>query len=74
MASLDQMIEAYRIDIAEIGQTASHRNITVNGMRAVELVKEWNVDGNSYIITAHIEVIPGSLYYRIDALLLRQME
>lgn len=67
MASLDQMIKAYRIDIAEIGQTyVSHRNITVNGMRAVELVKEWNVDGRPYrAITAHIEVIPGSLYYRI---------
>lgn len=67
VTSLDQMIEAYRIDIAEIGQTyVSHRNITVNGMRAVELIKEWNVSGRPYrAITAHIEVIPGSLYYRI---------
>jgi hypothetical protein len=67
VTSLDQMIEAYRIDIAEIGQTyVSHRNITVNGMRAVELIKEWNVNGRPYrAITAHIEVIPGSLYYRI---------
>lgn len=67
VSSLDEMISVYRIDIAEIGQTyVSHRNITVNGMRAVELIKEWNVSGRPYrAITAHIEVIPGSLYYRI---------
>lgn len=67
VSSLDEMISTYRIDIAEIGQTyVSHRNITVNGMRAVELIKTWNNGGKQFrALTVHIEVIPGSLYYRI---------
>jgi len=51
-------------DIANIGQTeVSERNITVNGMRAVELIKTWHADEIRYqALTVHIEAVPGSKY------------
>ena len=66
--SLDEMLSDYRSDIADIGQTeVSERNITVNGMRAVELIKTWSVGNQQYqALTVHIEAVPGSQYYRID--------
>lgn len=65
--SLDEQLSRYRHDIREIGQTeVSERNITVNGMKAVELIKTWHADGIQYqALTVHIEAIPGSRYYRI---------
>ncbi|MGB9845224.1 MAG: PsbP-related protein [Methanothermobacter tenebrarum] len=65
--SLDEQLSRYRRDIAEIGQTeVSERNITINGMRAVELIKTWYADGIQYqALTVHIEAVPGSEYYRI---------
>lgn len=65
--SLDEQLSRYRHDIAEIGQIeVSERNITVNGMRAVELIKTWHADGIQYqALTVHIEALPGSKYYRI---------
>lgn len=65
--SLDEQLSRYRKDIAQIGQTeVSERNITVNGMRAVELIKTWHADGIQYqALTVHIEAVPGSKYYRI---------
>lgn len=65
--SLDEQLSRYRHDIADIGQTeVSERNITVNGMRAVELIKTWHADGIQYqALTVHIEAVPGSKYYRI---------
>lgn len=65
--SLDEQLSRYRHDIANIGQTeVSERNITVNGMRAVELIKTWHADGIQYqALTVHIEAVPGSKYYRI---------
>lgn len=64
--SLDDMLSSYRSDIAEIGQTeVSERNITVNGMKAVELIKTWYNDNQQYqALTVHIEAVPGSVYYR----------
>jgi DNA-directed RNA polymerase subunit RPC12/RpoP len=65
--SLDDMLRYYRSDITEIGQTeVSERNITVNGMKAVELIKTWYNDNEQYqAITVHIEAVPGAVYYRI---------
>ncbi|MCE5213365.1 MAG: hypothetical protein LLF83_01420 [Methanobacterium sp.] len=65
--SLDDMLSYYRSDITEIGQSeVSERNITVNGMKAVELIKTWYNDNEQYqAITVHIEAVPGSVYYRI---------
>lgn len=65
--SLEEQLSSYRSDIAEIGQTeVSERKITVNGMKAVELIKTWQGDGKQYrALTVHIEAIPGSVYYRI---------
>ena len=67
VGSLDEMLKIYRSDIASIGQTeVSEQNITVNGMKAVELIKTWRVGNKQYkALTVHIEVIPGSKYYRI---------
>lgn len=67
MDSLEEQLSSYRSDIAEIGQTeVSERKITVNGMKAVELIKTWQGDGKQYrALTVHIEAIPGSVYYRI---------
>lgn len=67
VTSLDDQISSYRIDIAEIGQTeVSSRNITVNGMNAIELIKTWHAGGKQYkALTVHIEAVPGSVYYRI---------
>jgi hypothetical protein len=67
VGSLEEQLSSYRSDIAEIGQTeVSERNITVNGMRAVELIKTWSVDDKQYqALTVHIEAVPGRLYYRI---------
>ncbi len=67
VSSMDEQLSSYRRDIAEIGQTeVSERNITVNGMRAVELIKTWENDGMQYkALTVHIEAVPGSVYYRI---------
>ncbi len=68
VGSLDEQLSSYRRDIADIGQTeVSERNITVNGMRAVELIKTWqNGDGVRFrALTVHIEAVHGSLYYRI---------
>ncbi|HPQ05359.1 MAG TPA: PsbP-related protein [Methanothermobacter sp.] len=65
--SFDEELSKYRHDIANIGQTeVSERNITVNGMKAVELIKTWHADGIQYqALTVHIEAVPGSKYYRI---------
>ncbi len=65
--SLEQMLSTYRVAIADMGQIrVSERNITVNGMGAVELIKTWNNGDKQFrALTVHIEVIPGSLYYRI---------
>jgi hypothetical protein len=67
VTSLDEQLSSYRTDIAEIGQTeVSERNITVNGMKAVELIKTWHANGKQFkALTVHIEAVPGSLYYRI---------
>ena len=67
VGSLSEMLKIYRSDIASIGQTeVSERNITVNGMKAVELIKTWRVGNKQYkALTVHIEAIPGSKYYRI---------
>lgn len=67
IGSLDEMLSNYRVDIAEIGQSeVTSRNITVNGMRAVELIKTWYNDNKQYqALTVHIEAVPGSVYYRI---------
>ena len=67
VGSLDEMLSDYRSDIAAIGQTEiSERNITVNGMKAVELKKKWTNGNIQYkALTVHIEVVPGSKYYRI---------
>ncbi len=67
VGSLDEMLSDYRSDIAAIGQTEiSERNITVNGMNAVELKKTWTNGNIPYeALTVHIEAIPGSKYYRI---------
>jgi hypothetical protein len=61
------MLSDYRSDIAAIGQTEiSERNITVNGMKAVELKKKWTNGNIQYqALTVHIEAVPGSKYYRI---------
>ena len=65
--SLDEMLKDYRRDISNIGQTeVSERNITVNGMKAVELIKTWHNGNMQYkALTVHIEAVPGSKYYRI---------
>lgn len=65
--SLNEMLYDYRRDIANIGQTeVSERNITVNGMKAVELIKTWHTGKMQYkALTVHIEAVPGSKYYRI---------
>lgn len=65
--SLDEMLKDYRRDIANIGQTeVSERNITVNGMKAVELIKTWRNGNMQYkALTVHVEAVPGSKYYRI---------
>jgi hypothetical protein len=67
VGSLDEMLSNYRSDIASIGQTEiSERNITVNGMKAVELFKTWSAGGKKYkAMTVHIEAVKGSKYYRI---------
>ena len=67
VGSLDEMLSDYRSDITAIGQTeVSERNITVNGMRAVELIKTWRNGDTQYMaLTVHIEAVPGSKYYRI---------
>ena len=67
VSSLDEQLSTYRRDIAELGQTeVSSRNITINGMKAVELIKTWQAQGKQFkALTVHIEAIPGSLYYRI---------
>jgi hypothetical protein len=67
VGSLDEMLSDYRSDIAAIGQTeVSERNITVNGMKAVELIKTWRNGNIQYMaLTVHIEAVPGSKYYRI---------
>ncbi|MBZ2166825.1 hypothetical protein [Methanobacterium spitsbergense] len=67
VGSLAEMLKIYRSDIASISQTeVSERNITVNGMKAVELIKTWRTGNKQYkALTVHIEVIPGSKYYRI---------
>ncbi len=67
VGSLDEQLSTYRSDIADLGQTeVSERNITVNGMRAVELIKTWSVGDKQYqALTVHIEAVPGSKYYRI---------
>jgi hypothetical protein len=67
VGSLDEMLSDYRSDIAAIGQTEiSERNITVNGMKAVELKKTWTNGNIKYqALTVHIEAVPGSEYYRI---------
>ena len=67
MGSLDEMLSDYRSDITAIGQTeVSERNITVNGMKAVELIKTWRNGNIQYMaLTVHIEAVPGSKYYRI---------
>lgn len=64
--SLEQQMSTYRVDIANLGQEeVSSRNITVNGMRAVELIKSWYKDGiPKQALTVHYEVVPGSVYYR----------
>jgi len=65
--SLDEMLSDYRTDIAQIGQTeVSEKKITINGMKAVQLIKTWRNGNIQYkALTVHIEVIPGSKYYRI---------
>jgi hypothetical protein len=65
--SLDEMLRDYRKDIANIGQTeVSERNITINGMKAVELIKTWHTGKMQYkALTVHFEAVPGSKYYRI---------
>lgn len=65
--SLNEMLSDYRRDIANIGQTeVSERNITVNGMKAVELIKTWHTGNMQYkALTVHIEAVPGSKYFRI---------
>ena len=65
--SLDEMLSDYRSDIASIGQTeVSEQNITVNGMKAVQLIKTWRNGNIQYkALTVHIEAVPGSEYYRI---------
>ncbi|MGP8024070.1 MAG: PsbP-related protein [Methanobacterium sp.] len=67
VGSLDEMLSDYRSDITAIGQTeVSERNITVNGMKAVELIKTWRNGNIQYMaLTVHIEAVPGSKYYRI---------
>jgi len=67
VGSLDKMLGNYRSDIASIGQTEiSERNITVNGMKAVELFKTWRTGNIQYkAMTVHIEAVKGSRYYRI---------
>ena len=67
VTSLAEQLSSYRRDIKEIGQTeVSERNITINGMKAVELIKTWHAGGKQYkALTVHIEAVPGSLYYRI---------
>ena len=67
VGSLDEMLSDYRSDIAAIGQTeVSERNITVNGMRAVELIKTWRNGDTQYMaLPVHIEAVSGSKYYRI---------
>ena len=67
MGSLSEMLKIYRSDIASIGQTeVSERNITINGMKAVELIKTWHVGNKQYkALTVHIEAVPGFKYYRI---------
>lgn len=65
--SLDEMLHDYRRDIANIGQTeVSERNLTIHGMKAVELIKTWRTGNKQYkALTVHFEVVPGSKYYRI---------
>lgn len=67
VGSLDEMLRIYRSNIASIGQTeVSEQNITINGMKAVELIKTWHAGGMQYrVMTVHIEAVPGSKYYRI---------
>jgi len=67
VGSLDEMLSDYRSDITAIGQTeVSERNITVNGIKAVELIKTWRNGNIQYMaLTVHIEAVPGSKYYRI---------
>ena len=67
VTSLDEMLSDYRTQIASIGQTEiSEQNITVNGMKAVELIKTWHNGNIQYkALTVHIEAVPGSKYYRI---------
>jgi hypothetical protein len=67
VGSLDEMLGNYRSDIASIGQTEiSERNITVNGMKAVQLIKTWHTGKIQYkAMTVHIEAVKGSKYYRI---------
>ena len=67
VGSLDEMLSNYRSDIASIGQTEiSERNITVNGMKAVQLFKTWRTGNIQYkAMTVHIEAVKGSKYYRI---------
>ncbi len=66
VTSLDEMMSTYRVDIANLGQEeVSSRNITVNGMRAVEFIKSWHKEGiPKQALTIHYEVVPGSVYYR----------
>jgi len=67
VGSLDEMLRIYRSNIASIGQTeVSEQNITINGMKAVELIKTWRTGDIQYrAMTVHIEAVPGSKYYRI---------
>lgn len=67
VGSLEEQVSIYKSEIAEIGQTVlSERDITINGMRAVEIIKTWPNDDKQYqALTIHIEAIPGVLYYRI---------
>lgn len=67
VGSLEEQVSIYKSEIAEIGQTVlSERNITINGMKAVEIIKTWPNDDKQYqALTIHIEAIPESLYYRI---------
>jgi hypothetical protein len=67
VSSLDDQLSSYRGAIAKMGQIeVSERNITVNGMKAVELIKTWHANGKQFkALTVHIEAVPGSLYYRI---------
>ena len=65
--SLNEMLSDYRSDIAAIGQTeVSEQKITINGMKAVQLIKTWRNGNIQYkALTVHIEAVPGSKYYRI---------